>query len=126
RSRHSARWRRPAPAERETWRPGAVRQVFTHRAEARWRNSPGTEGNRHPGNHRHQSETGESSMSAKAITFSDSARERMLAGVNVLANAVKATLGPKGRNVVLDKSYGAPKVTKDGVSVAKEITLADK
>ena len=65
-------------------------------------------------------------MSAKAITFSDNARERMLAGVNVLADAVKATLGPKGRNVVLDKSFGAPKVTKDGVTVAKEIQLADK
>jgi len=65
-------------------------------------------------------------MSAKDIRFSDSARERMLRGVNVLADAVKATLGPKGRNVVLDKSFGAPKVTKDGVTVAKEIELADK
>ncbi|MGV3592443.1 MAG: TCP-1/cpn60 chaperonin family protein, partial [Gammaproteobacteria bacterium] len=65
-------------------------------------------------------------MSAKAINFSDNARERMLAGVNILANAVKATLGPKGRNVILDKGFGAPKVTKDGVSVAKEITLSDK
>ena len=65
-------------------------------------------------------------MSAKEITFSDGAREKMLAGVNTLADAVKATLGPKGRNVVLDKSFGAPKVTKDGVSVAKEIELKDK
>ena len=65
-------------------------------------------------------------MSAKELQFSDHARERMLAGVNVLANAVKATLGPKGRNVVLDKSFGAPKVTKDGVTVAKEIELKDK
>jgi len=65
-------------------------------------------------------------MSAKTLKFSDDARERMLAGVNILANAVKATLGPKGRNVVLDKSFGAPRVTKDGVSVAKEIELADK
>ena len=65
-------------------------------------------------------------MSAKAIQFSNHARERMLAGVNTLANAVKVTLGPKGRNVVLDKSFGAPRVTKDGVSVAKEITLKDK
>jgi chaperonin GroEL len=65
-------------------------------------------------------------MSAKAIKFSDSARERMLTGVNILADAVKATLGPKGRNVVLEKSFGAPKVTKDGVTVAKEIQLADK
>ncbi|UTA46791.1 chaperonin GroEL [Simiduia sp. 21SJ11W-1] len=65
-------------------------------------------------------------MSAKDIRFSKDARERMLAGVNILADAVKATLGPKGRNVVLEKSFGAPRVTKDGVSVAKEITLKDK
>ncbi|WP_020408343.1 chaperonin GroEL [Hahella ganghwensis] len=65
-------------------------------------------------------------MSAKAIKFSSDARERMLAGVNILADAVKATLGPKGRNVILDKSFGAPRVTKDGVSVAKEIELKDK
>jgi chaperonin GroEL len=65
-------------------------------------------------------------MSAKIVKFSDSARERMLNGVNVLANAVKVTLGPKGRNVILDKSFGAPRVTKDGVSVAKEIELKDK
>lgn len=65
-------------------------------------------------------------MSAKVVKFSDDARERMLFGVNVLADAVKATLGPKGRNVVLQKSYGAPRVTKDGVSVAKEIELTDK
>ncbi len=65
-------------------------------------------------------------MSAKAIAFSDQARERMLKGVNVLADAVKATLGPKGRNVVLDKGFGAPRITKDGVSVAKEIQLSDK
>ncbi len=65
-------------------------------------------------------------MSAKDVQFSDSARSRMLKGVDVLANAVKVTLGPKGRNVVLDKAFGAPNVTKDGVSVAKEIELADK
>jgi len=65
-------------------------------------------------------------MSAKEVFFGDEARGRMLEGVNVLANAVKVTLGPKGRNVVLDKSFGAPTVTKDGVSVAKEIELADK
>ncbi len=65
-------------------------------------------------------------MSAKEVKFGDSARQRMLAGVNILADAVKATLGPKGRNVVLEKSYGAPTVTKDGVSVAKEINLKDK
>ncbi|MDA1076384.1 MAG: chaperonin GroEL, partial [Proteobacteria bacterium] len=65
-------------------------------------------------------------MSAKDVRFGDDARNRMLKGVNVLAEAVKVTLGPKGRNVVLDKSYGAPTVTKDGVSVAKEIELKDK
>ena len=64
-------------------------------------------------------------MAAKDVKFSDDARSRMLAGVNVLANAVKVTLGPKGRNVILDKSFGAPTVTKDGVSVAKEIELDD-
>lgn len=65
-------------------------------------------------------------MSAKVIKFSDDARNRIVNGVNVLANAVKVTLGPKGRNVVLEKSFGAPTVTKDGVSVAKEIELEDK
>ena len=65
-------------------------------------------------------------MSAKEIRFSEDARQRMLKGINILANAVKITLGPKGRNVVLEKSFGAPTVTKDGVSVAKEIELKDK
>ena len=65
-------------------------------------------------------------MSAKEVRFGDDARSRMVNGVNVLANAVKVTLGPKGRNVVLEKSFGAPTVTKDGVSVAKEIELEDK
>ncbi|GAB3281221.1 chaperonin GroEL [Parahaliea aestuarii] len=65
-------------------------------------------------------------MAAKDVLFGDDARQRMLNGVNILADAVKATLGPKGRNVILDKSFGAPTVTKDGVSVAKEIELKDK
>jgi len=65
-------------------------------------------------------------MASKDVFFGDTARSRMLAGVNILADAVKATLGPKGRNVILDKSFGAPTVTKDGVSVAKEIELKDK
>ncbi|MGB8973316.1 MAG: TCP-1/cpn60 chaperonin family protein, partial [Pseudomonas capeferrum] len=64
-------------------------------------------------------------MAAKDVKFGDSARKKMLVGVNVLADAVKATLGPKGRNVVLAKSFGAPTITKDGVSVAKEIELKD-
>src|SRR6184192_2573497 len=65
-------------------------------------------------------------MAAKDVRFSGEARERMLRGVDILANAVKVTLGPKGRNVVIDKSYGAPRTTKDGVTVAKEIELEDK
>jgi len=65
-------------------------------------------------------------MAAKELRFSSDAREKMLRGVDILANAVKVTLGPKGRNVVLDKSFGAPRITKDGVTVAKEIELADK
>ncbi|MFZ1811748.1 MAG: chaperonin GroEL, partial [Candidatus Nitrotoga sp.] len=65
-------------------------------------------------------------MAAKDVKFHDSARSKMVAGVNILANAVKVTLGPKGRNVVLERSYGAPTITKDGVSVAKEIELKDK
>src|SRR5674476_1347897 len=65
-------------------------------------------------------------MAAKDVKFSTDARDRMLRGVDILANAVKVTLGPKGRNVVLDKSFGAPGITKDGVTVAKEIELEDK
>jgi chaperonin GroEL len=65
-------------------------------------------------------------MAAKEIVFSDNARSKLVEGVNLLANAVKVTLGPKGRNVVLERSFGSPVVTKDGVSVAKEIELADK
>src|SRR5437868_15493905 len=65
-------------------------------------------------------------MAAKDVRFSQDARDRMLRGVDILANAVKVTLGPKGRNVVLEKSFGAPRITKDGVTVAKEIELEDK
>src|SRR5688572_26574193 len=65
-------------------------------------------------------------MAAKEVRFRENARARIVKGVNVLADAVKVTLGPKGRNVVLDRSFGAPTVTKDGVSVAKEIELKDK
>ena len=65
-------------------------------------------------------------MAAKDVIFGGDARARMVEGVNILANAVKVTLGPKGRNVVLERSFGAPTVTKDGVSVAKEIELKDK
>ena len=65
-------------------------------------------------------------MAAKEVKFSTDARTRMLNGVDTLADAVKVTLGPKGRNVVLDKSFGAPRITKDGVTVAKDIELGDK
>ena len=65
-------------------------------------------------------------MAAKELRFNGDARDRMLHGIDILANAVKVTLGPKGRNVVLDKSFGAPRMTKDGVTVAKEIELSDK
>ncbi|MFZ9079753.1 MAG: chaperonin GroEL, partial [Alphaproteobacteria bacterium] len=65
-------------------------------------------------------------MAAKEVRFSSDARDRMLKGVNILADAVKVTLGPKGRNVVIDKAFGAPRITKDGVTVAKEIELSDK
>ena len=65
-------------------------------------------------------------MASKDVKFNTDARNRMLKGVNVLADAVKVTLGPKGRNVVIDKSFGAPRITKDGVTVAKEIELEDK
>ena len=65
-------------------------------------------------------------MAAKDVRFGDAARQRMLRGVDILAAAVKVTLGPKGRNVILDKSYGAPRITKDGVTVAREIELSDK
>ena len=65
-------------------------------------------------------------MAAKDVKFGRDARDRILSGVDILANAVKVTLGPKGRNVVLDKSFGAPRITKDGVTVAKEIELKDQ
>ena len=65
-------------------------------------------------------------MAAKDVKFSTDARNKMLKGVQILADAVKVTLGPKGRNVVLEKSFGAPRITKDGVTVAKEIELADR
>src|ERR1043166_8723794 len=70
--------------------------------------------------------SGVTTMAAKDVKFAGDARERMLRGVDVLANAVKVTLGPKGRNVVIEKSFGAPRITKDGVTVAKEIELDDK
>src|SRR4029453_4834958 len=73
-----------------------------------------------------KSESERSEMAAKDVKFAAEARERIMRGVDVLANAVKITLGPKGRNVILEKSFGAPRSTKDGVTVAKEIELEDK
>jgi chaperonin GroEL len=70
--------------------------------------------------------SGATNMSAKEVKFSVDAREKMMHGIDILADAVRVTLGPKGRNVVLDKSFGAPRVTKDGVTVAKEIELENK
>ena len=64
-------------------------------------------------------------MAAKQVVFGDAGRKKLVEGVDILANAVKVTLGPKGRNVVIERSFGAPHVTKDGVTVAKEITLED-
>src|ERR1700754_864751 len=72
------------------------------------------------------SSQGKIQMAAKEVKFGVEARDKMLRGVDILANAVRVTLGPKGRNVVLDKSFGAPRITKDGVTVAKEIELEDK
>src|SRR3954470_5824001 len=74
----------------------------------------------------HQPDLGEKAMPAKEVRFHEGARTKMVHGLNILADAVKVTLGPKGRNVVLERSFGAPTVTKDGVSVAKEIELKDK
>src|ERR1700732_2236676 len=93
-----------------------------HRDQDRRRGPRRHEGNRHHGRSRLREEI----MAAKEVRFHTDARERMLRGVDILANAVKVTLGPKGRNVVLDKSFGAPRISKDGVTVAKEIELADK
>src|SRR5688500_15036439 len=76
-----------------------------------------------PGNSKHGLE---SQMTAKEVRFSGDARDRRLRGVDILTNAVRITLGPKGRNVILEKSYGAPRSTKDGVTVAKEIELEDR
>src|SRR5262249_33050750 len=70
--------------------------------------------------------TGGSEMAAKEVKFSGDARDKMLRGIDILSNAVRVTLGPKGRNLVLEKTYGAPRISKDGVTVAKEIELDDK
>src|SRR5690606_16692150 len=121
-----------------------VQQMVRHRGPDRRRRASDPEGERHHG-HRREDRNGQRQsrltelsdaplsrrnwtniMSAKEIKFSTDARDRMLRGVELLNNAVKVTLGPKGRNVVIDKAYGAPRITKDGVTVAREIELSDK
>ena len=113
-----------------------------HRSQDRWPGAPDHEGIRHHGRGRliaasssarfrrlFRPCTGQEYLDthgSQRRTFSSDAREKMLRGVDILANAVKVTLGPKGRNVMLDKSFGAPRITKDGVTVAKEIELDDK
>src|SRR3979490_3202262 len=141
--RAGRRWRsRQADPDRsQGWRPRAVRQVVGQRGQARRPGIADHEKERHHGrSHRsaHRKKEGRVSasslqnfsrkhiMSAKEVKFGVDARDRMLRGVDILNNAVKVTLGPKGRNVVLDKSFGAPRITKDGVTVAKEIELEDK
>src|SRR5258708_38577679 len=96
--------------------------------QARRRGRYHHEGIRGDGHHRQirQEVREHPTMAAKEVKFSTDARDRMLRGIETLNNAVRVTLGPKGRNVVIDKSFGAPRITKDGVTVAKEIELADK
>ena len=120
------------PARRQGRRPRAVRQMVGHRGQARRRGTDDHEGIRHHGHRRGRRRRckdelkGKRSWLLKIFGIGTDARERMLHGIDILANAVRVTLGPKGRNVVLDKSYGAPRITKDGVTVAKEIELSDK
>src|SRR5882757_2887356 len=121
--------------------------MVRHRSQDRWPGAVDHEGKRHHGRADRRSgrqeegrvsalspstkiqrstSQGKIHMASKEVKFGVDARDRMLRGVDILANAVKVTLGPKGRNVVLDKSFGAPRITKDGVTVAKEIELEDK
>src|ERR1700736_1433641 len=125
------RWQARADG-RQSGRPCAVRQMVGDRGQARGRRADHHERVRHHGRARAWRRRTKGclrrkrEMAAKEVKFHNDARERMLRGVDILANAVKVTLGPKGRNVVLDKSFGAPRITKDGVTVAKEIELPDK
>src|ERR1051326_693133 len=98
--------------------------MVRQRDQDRWSRTHHHEGNRHYGHHCQLK--GQTNMAAKDIRVSSDARERMLRGIEILAEAVRVTLGPKGRNVVIDKSFGPPRITKDGVTVAKEIELSDK
>ena len=117
-------------ARRQGRRPHPVRQVLGHRDQARRRRATSscarTTSSACSKASRREHAEGRHSMAAKIVKFSQEARDQILRGVNLLADAVTVTLGPKGRNVVLEKSFGAPNVTKDGVTVAKEIELEDK
>ena len=134
------------PIDAEGRRPRPVRKMVRHRGQARRRRLPDHEGERHHGRARSAGRPSRKPRKALVAShyivekqngvlrtemlprnkFSVDARDRMLRGVDILTNAVRVTLGPKGRNVVLDKSFGAPRITKDGVTVAKEIELEDK
>ena len=129
------RQRQAHASRREGRRQGSVRQMVGHRGQDRRAGPADHERKRHP-RHRRLIELNSLNrfslkefheyMAAKDVRFASDARDRLLRGVEILANAVKVTLGPKGRNVVIEKSFGAPRITKDGVTVAKEIELADK
>ncbi len=124
RQRQGPGGRQAAPARGQGGRQGPVRQVLGHRSEDRRRGAPHPARGRHPRASSRSKET--RNMAAKEILFDAKARAQIAAGLNILANTVKVTLGPRGRNVIIEKSWGAPTVTKDGVTVAKEIELEDK
>src|SRR6185369_2807187 len=129
RSRQEERGRQALPGRRQGRRQGPLRQVLGQHRQDRRRGAARDARGRHHGRREltgRQTETRGTDMAAKDVKFKENARVRMITGVNILADAVKVTLGPKGRNVVLERSFGAPTVTKDGVSVAKEIELKDK
>src|SRR5690606_3837773 len=117
------RGRHAREARRQGRRSRPVRQVRRHRDQGRRCRAHHHSRGRGP---RHHRVVRESVMAAKDIIFDEKARARVQVGVDTLANAVKVTLGPRGRNVVIEKSWGAPTVTKDGVTVAKEIELENK
>src|SRR4029434_9153779 len=117
------RRRQGARAHREEGRQGALLQVLRHRGQARRRRTHHHSRGRRP---RHPRVRRQDAMAAKEIRYDQDARAKILAGVNALANAVRVTLGPKGRNVIIEKSFGSPTVTKDGVTVAQEVELEDK
>src|SRR5204862_3726042 len=119
RSRHDQEEWRADSARRPGWRYDSVRQILRSGDQAGWCGIPGHERRRCPGR------PGTEPLMANQIVYGDASRQAILRGVGRLANTVKVTLGPKGRNVILDKKFGSPTITKDGVTVAKEITLRD-